>query len=410
MTQAEKSKNILVFNCGSSSLGYKVYQASPPSTLTVIARGKAHHVGVKSQEAPYLVHTIRETTSREPASLPDHAAAASKVLRALDEAQIEIDAVGHRFVHGGTRFTRTTRITSENLPDLEACSPLAPIHNPNSLSVILLCRERLGDTPQFAAFDTAFHAQIPEYAYRYALPLALSEQLGLRKYGFHGLSYQFVTGEAARFLDIPVGKLQMVACHLGTGGSSAAAIAGGHSIDTSMGYTPLPGLMMSTRSGDLDPSILLTMIERDGYTPEQLNRLLNKESGLLGISGISSDLFEIVAQAEAGAERARLAVEMVAHRLKAYIGSYLAVLGTCDALVFTDDIGQRCWQIREAVCSGLSRLGIELDLTANRKADGSRVQTISLTGSPVQVLVVPTDEEIVIAREVLTCYSVSEES
>lgn len=399
MTEKQDIKNLLIFNCGSSSLSYKVYQAQPHAALSLIAHGKAHHVGVQSLEAPYLIHHIGGLSVRRNTALPDHAAAAAEVLAALAEAKLPVDAVGHRFVHGGTRFTRTTEITAENLPDLEACSPLAPIHNPNSLSVISLCRVRLGDTPQYAAFDSAFHARIPEQAYRYAIPLELSDELGLRKYGFHGLSYQFVSGETARLLNVPPEQLRMIACHLGTGGSSAAAIAGGHSVDTSMGYTPLPGLMMSTRCGDIDPSVLLTLIERYGYSAEQLDQLLNKKSGLLGVSGFSSDLFEIVSRAEAGDERSNLAVEMYSHRLKCYIGSYLAVLGRCDALVFTDDIGQRCWQVRERVCSGMEMLGIELDHEANRKADGSQPQMISTPTSAVQILVVPTDEEIVIAQE-----------
>ncbi len=396
--------NLLIFNCGSSSLNYKVYQAQPPAALSVIAHGKAHHVGAQSQEAPYLVHQIDEQVIRQSVALPHHAAAASEVLAKLAAAGISIDAVGHRFVHGGTQFSRTTRITANNLPDLEACSPLAPIHNPGSLSVLYLCQDRLGDTPQFAAFDTAFHARMPEYAYRYALPPALADNLGFRKYGFHGLSYQYVSGETARFLNLPVEKLRLIACHLGTGGSSAAAIAGGHSIDTSMGYTPLAGLVMSTRSGDIDPSILLTLIERDGYTAQQLNHLLNKASGLLGVSGFSSDLFEIVARAEAGDEQARLAVTMYVYRLKIYIGSYLAILGGCDALAFTDEIGQRCWQVREAICAGLQGLGIELDISANRGADGRALQVVSAPGSPIKVLVVPTDEEFVVAQEGLQLF------
>jgi acetate kinase len=223
--------------------------------------------------------------------------------------------------------------------------------------------------------------------------------LGLRKFGFHGLSYQYVTTQTAKFLGLTIEELRLVACHLGTGGSSAAAIAGSYSLDTSMGYTPLPGLIMSTRSGDIDPSIILTLIERDGYTPEQVNRLLNKDSGLLGVSGFSSDLFEIVARAESGDRNAKLTVEMYVHRLKFYIGGYLAILGGCHALAFTDDIGQRCWQARAAACAGLEALGVVLDPAANRAADGRMLQEISAPASAIRVLVVPTDEERVIAEE-----------
>lgn len=393
--------NLLIFNCGSSSLSYRVYQAQPPDSLTEIAAGKAYHVGVKSQESPYVEHRIQGRTSRQQGALQDHATAGMEILRALEEAGIRPEAVGHRFVHGGERFTQTVRITPEILPLLEACSPLAPIHNPNSLSLIYLCQAELEGIPQYAAFDTAFHAHIPDFARRYALPLELADRLGLRKFGFHGLSYQYVTWESARYLNLDLNEMRLIACHLGTGGSSAAAIEGGHSVDTSMGYSPVAGLMMSTRSGDLDPSIPLTLIEEHGYSPQQVRWLLNHESGLLGVSGFSSDLFEIVARAESGDERARLSVAMYTHRLRLFIGGFLAILGGCHALAFTDDIGQRCWQVREAVCSGLGHLGIELDPAANRTASGGSLQEISSLGSRVKILVVPTNEELVIGREVL---------
>jgi len=393
--------NLLIFNCGSSSLACKVYRSQPGSTPEVIAWGKAHHLGLKSREAPYLTHWFQGRQARKEIERPDHRTAAGEILTALKEAGILPDAVGHRFVHGGTDFTETVRLTPENMPRLEACSRLAPMHNPNSLSVIELCNLRLKGLPQFAAFDTAFHATLPEASYRYALPLELADSLGLRKYGFHGLSYRFVSQEVAHFLGRPLDELRLIACHIGTGGASVAAIAHGRSLDTSMGLSPLAGLIMSTRCGDLDPTIPLTLIEEHGYTPQEVNRLLNKESGLLGISGFSSDLFEIVAQAEQGVQRARLALEMYTQRLKLYLGGYLALLGGCEALAFTDDIGQRCWQVRALACQNLGALGIDLDPDANRRADGRAVQMISASGSRVKVLVVPTDEELVIARDIL---------
>lgn len=391
--------DLLIINCGSSSLSYKVYRAESNAELTVIAAGKAHHVGVRSQEAPYLTHQIGDQSLRQAVDLPNHITAAEHILETLRLYKVPIDAVGHRFVQGGTSFTETTRITVENLERLKACSPLAPIHNPSSFSVLQLCGERLGNPPQFASFDTAFHARIPEAVQRYAIPCAISDDLVLRKFGAHGLSYQYVTAQTAKYMGIPKETLRLVACHLGTGGSSAAAIAAGYSLDTSMGYTPLAGLIMGTRSGDIDPSVVLTLIMRDGYTPEQVHRLLNKESGLLGISGFSSDLFEVVARAESGDRYARLAVDMYVHRLKFFISGYIGILGECHTLAFTDDIGQRCWQVRLAACAGLERLGVKLDPDANRAADGRTLQEVSTPGSAIRVLVVPTDEEYVIAEE-----------
>lgn len=378
-------------------MSYKVYREEPPHSLTPIAAGKAHHVGVRSREEPYIVHHRLGEASRSAGKFETHREAARAVLEHLRTAGIPIDAIGHRFVHGGTLFQASTLIDDDSLPRLEAAAPLAPVHNPNSLSVIHLCLEELPETPQFAVFDTAFHAAIPEKAYRYALPYHLADEMGLRKYGFHGLSYQYISRETSRFLGIPLKELKIVACHLGTGGSSACAIQGGRSVETSMGFSPLPGLIMSTRSGDLDPSILLALIEKRGYSVAQIDRLLNKESGLIGISGISSDLFELVRAAEEGNERASLAVDMYVHRLKSYIGAYLAVLGGADALVFTDDIGARCWQIREKACEGLEELGIVLDRDANRGAEGLRL--LSSAESKLKVLSMPTDEEIVIAEE-----------
>ena len=392
------SLNLLVFNCGSSSLTYKVYRADADQTLSVIAAGKAFHVGTVTQEAAYLRHTLGAESVTDVRPLPDHRAAAAAALAHLRERGIAPDAVGHRFVHGGARFGAPTVVTDEVLPELAACNRLAPIHNPNSLSVIHLCRAELPHAVQVAVFDTAFHATLPEAAYRYALPLALADRYGFRKFGFHGLSYEYVMGEAARALGRPVEALKIIACHLGTGGSSVAAIDGGRSVETSMGYSPLPGLIMSTRCGDLDPSIALALIAEHGYTPEAVDRLLNRESGLIGVSGASSDLFELIRLDEAGDARARLAVAMVVHRLRSYIGAYAAVLGGFDVLAFTDDIGVRGWQVRERACAGLAWCGVILDAEANRCAPTDATAILSAAGSRVAVLSVPTDEEIVIAR------------
>ncbi len=392
------SLNLLVFNCGSSSLTYKVYRADDGQRLRVTAAGKAYHVGTVTREAAYLRHMLGAETVTDVRPLPDHRAAAAAVLAHLQARGIAPDAIGHRFVHGGARFQAPVTITGEVLPALAACNRLAPIHNPNSLSVIHLCRAELPQVMQYAVFDTAFHATLPEAAYRYALPLDLADRCGFRKFGFHGLSYEYVTGEAARVLGRPIETLKIVACHLGTGGSSVAAIDGGRSVETSMGYSPLPGLIMSTRCGDLDPSIALALIAEHSYTPEAVDRLLNRESGLIGVSGASSDLFELIRLDEAGDARARLAVAMVVHRLRSYMGAYAAVLGGLDVLVFTDDIGVRGWQVRERACAGLAWCGVLLDADANRRAPADETAIVSAAESRVKVLSIPTDEEIVIAR------------
>ncbi len=408
------SMNLLVFNCGSSSLTYKLYRADAGRELAVLAAGKAFHVGTVTREAAYLTHSYvahAASLRRNPADcdtlererdvrpLPDHRAAAAAVLAHLRGQGLRVDAIGHRFVHGGVRFRAPVVVTDAVLPELESCNRLAPIHNPNSLSVIHLCRAELPQVLQYAVFDTAFHATLPEAAYRYGLPLALADRCDFRKFGFHGLSYEYVTHEASRVLDRPVAALKIIACHLGTGGSSVAAIDGGRSIETSMGYSPLPGLIMSTRSGDLDPAIVLALIAEHGYTPEAVDRLLNRESGLIGISGTSSDLFELIRLAdEAGDRRARLAVAMYVHRLKSTIGAYAAVLGGFDVLAFTDDIGVRGWQVRERACACLGWCGVLLDAETNRRAPADTAAVVSADESRVKVLSIPTDEEVVIAR------------
>jgi acetate kinase len=396
----ETSTHILIFNCGSSSLSYKVYDCdSGDGKLTSLASGKAHHVGVVSQESAYLEHQILGEAVTEVKSLPDHRSAAEAVLQTLASHGLAIQTIGHRFVHGGARFTASTLINAQNLAELRQCSSLAPIHNPNSLSVIDLCSQLMPHAIQFACFDTAFHAGLPEVAYRYALPIELADRYGLRKFGFHGISYQYVTAQAALMLGKAVGEARLVACHLGTGGSSVTAIRGGQSLDTSMGYSPLAGLIMSTRSGDLDPAIPLDLIEQYGFSASELNDLFNHRSGLLGISGLSSDLFELIELGAQGNQRAQLAVDMYVHRLKSFIGSSLAALGGADALVFTDDIGVHAWQIRAQAGAGLEFCGMKIDEQANRRAVDGRPACVSAKSSPIQVLVIPTDEERVIAQE-----------
>jgi acetate kinase len=394
----DNDMNILVFNCGSSSQNYKLYQASDGG-FDLICKGKAHRVGVVGKEPSFIEHAWDGHSEHLELPLPNHAAAAGLILDFLQAKEFTIDSIGHRFVHGGSTYQRSIVITPEVYANLPSLNLLAPIHNPNSLSVINVCRERLPDLPETLTFDTAFHAGMPESAYTYALPAEWRERFRLRKYGFHGLSYQYVTRKAADFLQRPLESLRMVACHLGTGGSSAVAIDGGISIDTSMGYSPLPGLMMSTRSGDLDAGIVVELLKQ-GLTSTAISDLLNKRSGLLGVSGFSSDIRDVLAAA-AQDENARLAIDLYTQRLRKTIGAFITLLGGIDALLFTDDIGLQNPAVREMACRGLGWAGVELDELANEAALLDSVSDVSREGSATRILVLPTDEERVIAEETL---------
>ena len=281
---------------------------------------------------------------------------------------------------------------------LKSLLPLIPLHHPPALSVIYKCREIFPDIPQYVTSDCAFHSTIPYYAYTYALPKNVIKKFGFRKYGFHGLSYQYVVEEASRFLKIPLKKLKIVACHLGTGGSSVAAVKNGQSIDTSMGYTPLPGLMMSTRSGDIDPMLTIYLITLYGYHPDSLIDILNKKSGLLGISGFSSDIRDII-QVISKNKQAELAFNMFVHALKKYIGSYVVALEGIDTLIFTDDIGIHNWFVREKVCENMEWCGIKLDKELNKQAVEEKISLLNDKNSRVHILVVPNEEELAICLE-----------
>lgn len=391
--------NILIFNCGSSSLSYKLYRAAGSQDLEALLSGKAHRVGVTGTAAAFIEHHLAGERYQQTGPIPDHGAAAGLVFTFIQTHQLPVDVIGHRFLHGGAIFQQTTLLDEDKIALLEQCLPLAPIHNPNSLSVIRATRQHWPDKPQYVALDSAFHASLPDYAYTYALPRQLTEEYGFRKYGFHGLSYQDVSQKAVIFLDKPATELQIVACHLGTGGSSVAAITAGRSLDTSMGYSPLPGLIMSTRCGDIDPILIFHLLEA-GYTPDAVNRLLNKESGLLGVSGLSSDIRDLIqAMSDQNDQRARLAFQMYVHRLKQYIGGMAAVMGGLNTLIFTDDVGLRCPEVRAAACAGMAWCGINLDLERNRQASGNAIALISPDEAAVDILVIPNDEERVIGQE-----------
>ncbi|NPV76944.1 MAG: acetate/propionate family kinase [Anaerolineae bacterium] len=390
---------VLVFNCGSSSLNYKVFDIAK-ERYQLLASGKAHRVGVTSTQAAFLEHHGPKQNKKIETQLPNHQVVAQMVLDQLESESLGVDAVGHRFVHGGNYFRQSVILTPENKEKLKACLPLAPIHNPNSFRVIQVCMQRLPGIPEYVTFDTAFHATLPPHAYTYPLPQELIDRFGYRKFGFHGLSYAYVISRAAELMELSISSARIIACHLGTGGSSVLAYQNGAAVDTSMGFSPLPGLVMSTRTGDLDPILPLFLLDNLGCTPEDLEIIFNKKSGLLGVSGFSSDLRDLQDRiAQDGYPPAILAYEMAVHRIKKYIGAYGVLMGGLDVLIFTDDIGVHNWKLREAVCNGLQWLGIDLDLTANQNYTPNQNNLLSTPSSKVKIITMPTDEEWVIASE-----------
>jgi acetate kinase len=363
---------VFVLNAGSSSIKYTVLEVEGAS---VLAQGVVERIGV-------------------PGGVPDHAGALASVLAEVGDRPI--DAVGHRVVHGGERFTDATVIDDQVVAAIEQLIVLAPLHNPAGLAGIRAARAALPDVPHVAVFDTAFHATIPPEAATYAIDAELAGRHGIRRYGFHGTSYQYVARVTAETLGRDLDELRMIVLHLGNG-ASAAAIRGGRSVDTSMGLTPLEGLVMGTRSGDLDPAIPFHLHRVAGMSIDELDDLLNRRSGMLGLSG-HADMREVIAASDAGDARAALALEVYLHRIRHYIGAYAAVLGGIDALVFTAGVGERSDVVRAGAVRGLGFLGIAIDPAAN-SARGVGARVISAEGSPVAVLVVPTNEELEIARQ-----------
>ncbi len=391
---------ILVLNLGSSSLKYDFFDTSRPD---LVFRGLVEKIGESESQ-----HRAErgDQTHRAPVQANDHEAALNLVLSELTGPQGPLDSldqltgVGHRVVHGGERYSAPVVITDEVLAELHRNASLAPLHNPVNILGIEACRKLVPKVPQVAVFDTAFHQTMPKHAFLYALPYDLYEQQGLRRYGFHGTSHKYVSLKAAAHLKRSSRALKMITCHLGNG-ASVAAVDHGRVVDTSMGLTPLEGLVMGTRSGDLDPGLLLHLINQLGMDPKEVDRLLNKQSGLLGLSGVSNDMREVVEAAEGGNPRAILAIQVFCYRLRKYIGSYLAALGGLDVLVFTGGIGENSAWIRSRVCRNLEHLGIRIDEAVNAQAHPKRGEAadVATQDSPVRVLVVPTDEEGMIAKE-----------
>ncbi len=393
---------ILVINAGSSSIKYKLYAGD---ALQLVASGLVERIGL---EGSRVLHTIFEDNGereivREMA-VSNHEVGLKTVVGLLTESGIavvedpaEITAIGHRVVHGGERFSDPVLIDEDVIATIRELIPYAPLHNPANLEGILVARRIFPQAAQVAVFDTAFHQTMPPHAYRYAIPNHLYADHGVRVYGFHGTSHRYVSRRAAEWLGKSLTEVNLITAHLGNG-ASMAAVQNGRSVDTTMGFTPLPGLMMGTRCGDLDPAIIFYLANRLGFSLEAIDRMLNKQSGLLGVAG-SSDVRDVVARMEAGDEDARLALEMYAYRIRKYIGAYMAVLGRVDALVFTAGVGENSPLVRKMSCAGLGRLGIMLDETRNQARPAGEIMPIHKNESPVSILVIPTDEELEIAQQ-----------
>ena len=395
---------VLVINAGSSSLKYQLINMKDES---VLAKGNVERIGMPQ---PLLKHTPQgKDAVAIHGDFKDHVAAIKKVIETLIDKEYgvihsmdEIKAVGHRVVHGGERFSSSVVIDDEVMKAIEANIELAPLHNPANIMGINACRNVMPGTPMVAVFDTAFHQTMPQKAFMYAIPYDAYEKFGVRRYGFHGTSHKYVSLKAADMLGKPVESLKIITCHLGNG-SSIAAVNHGKSVDTSMGFTPLEGLPMGTRSGSIDPAILSYLMEKEDMTCEEVNGVLNKESGMLGLSGISSDFRDLHQAAAEGNERAQLALDLFNYEVKKYIGAYATAMGGVDCIVFTAGIGENTPKVRANACSGLEFMGIKIDDERNEYVLGKldREGEISTDDSSVKVLVIPTNEELMIARETL---------
>ena len=389
---------ILVLNCGSSSIKYQLIDTEKE---IVMAKGLVERIGMSSA---VLTHTpYGKEKVRIVGEILDHTIAIEYVIAVLMSPthgvlkdKNEIDAVGHRVVHGGETFSGSVLITDRVVKALVDNIELAPLHNPPNIKGIEAAKAHLPNTPQCGVFDTSFHSTMPEHAYLYGIPYELYKRYKIRKYGFHGTSHRFVSQKAALMLGKPVEELKIITAHLGNG-SSMAAINGGKSVDTTMGFTPLEGLIMGKRCGDMDPSVILYIMSKEGLNMAEANTLMNKHSGLIGLSGDSSDMREIESGVMEGDKRAKRAFDAFTYRIKKYVGSYIAALGGCDALVFTGGIGENSPMVRNAVCSNMEFLGIKIDEERNLNVKGECA--VSSDDSKVKVLRIPTNEELVIALD-----------
>ena len=390
---------VLVINSGSSSLKYQLIDME---TENVIAKGTCERIGIDGSK---LTHKAKGAETVIEKAMPDHNVAVALVLDALTDEKIgvissmnDIDAVGHRAVASGEVFKAPTLVTDESIAKMEELCDLAPLHNPAAIIGVKACRAAMPKTPMAFVFDTSFHFTMPDYAYMYAIDYADYEKYSIRRYGFHGTSHKFVSQEAAKYLGKKPAELKIVTCHLGNG-SSITAVNGGKSVDTSMGFTPLAGVPMGTRSGDIDPAVVEYLAQKENLTIAQALNYLNKKSGMAGVSGVSSDFRDLTAAADKGNKRAKLALDMFAYSCKKYVGAYAAAMTGVDCIVFTAGVGENTPCVREAICENMQYLGLEIDKEKNLEKNNGAIRDITGKNSKVKVLIIPTNEELVIARE-----------
>ncbi len=390
--------NVLVINCGSSSLKYQLINME---NETVAAKGLVERIGI---EGSILTHKANDDKFVLEEPMKDHKSAIKHVLDALVDpnhgvikSMDEISAVGHRVVHAGEKYASSVIINDDVMKALDECIKLAPLHNPPNITGINACKELMPSTPMVAVFDTAFHQTLPKEAFMYALPYELYKDYGIRKYGFHGTSHKYVSQVAAEMMGKDIKDIKTITCHLGNG-ASLCAVKGGKSVDTSMGFTPLAGIAMGTRCGDIDPAIVTFLIKDAGMSVADVDNLMNKKSGVLGLSGLSSDFRDLEGAAAEGNEQAKLALDVYYYRVNQTIGAYASILNGTDCIVFTAGLGENSASCREAICEGLHYLGVKLDKELNAGARGKKME-ISTPDSKVKVFVIPTDEELMIARD-----------
>jgi acetate kinase len=393
---------VLVINCGSSSLKFKLYDLPADDTASLMAEGLVEEIGREKSKFSY-----RDTRSPEKivgdVVAKDHTQAVAAMKDMLLDAEhglfkdkIAVDACGHRVVHGRELFSNSALVTPEVRRAIEECIGIAPLHNPPNLAGIAACEKIFPGLPQVAVFDTAFHQTMPPHVYTYGLPKDQLDRNHVRKYGFHGTSHEYVARRCAELMKKDFTKIKMITCHLGNG-SSITAVKNGQSFDTSMGLTPLEGLLMGTRTGDMDPAVVLYIMDKDKLSPQEMNTLLNSRSGIKGVSGISNDMRQVIAKAKEGDARAKLALDMFDYRLVKYIGSYVAAMGGCDAVVFTGGIGENDAAMRARVLDPLRFIGVDMDPARN--SSDAKEKVITRDGSRISVWVVPTNEELMIARK-----------
>ncbi len=392
--------NVLVVNAGSSSLKYQLFDTT---SHTVLAKGLCDRIGLDGK----ITHKqlINGNSYEAEISMPNHAEATKLVVKCLLDdnygcvkSMSEIEAVGHRIVHGGAYFSESVLLNDDVLAKLELCRDLAPLHTGAHIMGIKGCLEAMPGTPQVLVFDTAFHSTMPKAAHVYGIPYEMYEKYQIRRYGAHGTSHRYVAAECLKLLDKPVEDTKIVTCHLGNG-SSISAVKGGKCIDTSMGFTPLAGVIMGTRTGDMDPAVVPFIMEKEGFTPDEMNTFMNKKCGFLGVSGVSSDCRDLDSAIAEGNERAKLAIDILTYQIKKFIGSYTAAMNGLDAIVFTAGIGENNAQLREDVMKDMEFFGIKFDVEANKNFKRGEINLLSAPDSKVKVYMIPTNEELVIASD-----------